>query len=101
MILTLAKEMPLNHVRVGDLFCIRPGDMLPVGYKAVEGSSSVLQPMITGEPMAVSNRIGNMVIDVTLNTSGTLVMRPERVSSGAILAQIVQMVAMPRCAENH
>jgi len=49
--------------------------------------------MISGEPMSVSNRIGDMVIEVTLNANGTLVIRSEWVSSGAILVQIVQMVA--------
>ena len=49
--------------------------------------------MISGEPMSVSNRTGDMVIEVTLNTNGTLVIRSERVSFGVILVQIVQMVA--------
>ena len=66
---------------------------MPVDYKAVEGSSSVVESMITGQPMPVSKRIGDTVIDATLKTSGTLVMRFERAGSEAILAQIVPMVA--------
>lgn len=84
--------VPVTNFQVGDLLRIRPGDKVPVDYRAVEGSSSVVESMITGEHMPVSRRIGDMVIGSTLNTSGTLVMRFERVGFEAILAQIVQMI---------
>lgn len=86
-------DVPLNHVHVGDLLRIRPGEKVPVDGKVVEGSSPVDESMITGESMPVSKRPGDTVIGATLNTSGTLVMRSERVGSATMLAQIVQMVA--------
>ena len=78
--------VPVTNFQVGDLLRIRPGDKVPVDYKAVEGSSSVVESMITSKPIPVSRRIGDMVIGATLNTSRTLVMRSERVGSETMLA---------------
>ena len=58
-----------------------------------EGSSSIDESMLTGEPLPVSKRVGDKVIGATLNTSGALVMRSERIGSDTVLSQIVQMVA--------
>ncbi len=87
------EDVPMDHVHVGDLLRVRPGEKVPVDGKVVEGSSPVDESMITGEPMPVSKRPGDTVIGATLNTSGALVMRSERVGSETMLAQIVQMVA--------
>jgi len=87
------EDVPLNHVHVGDLLRIRPGEKVPVDGVVVEGSSAVDESMLTGEPVPVSKRSGDKVIGATLNTSGALVMRSERVGSATMLAQIVQMVA--------
>ncbi|MBK6862650.1 MAG: copper-translocating P-type ATPase [Ideonella sp.] len=87
------EDIALASVHVGDKLRIRPGEKVPVDGTVVEGSSSVDESMLTGEPMPVTKRVGDKVIGATLNTSGALVMRSERVGSATVLAQIVQMVA--------
>lgn len=88
------EDVPLAHVHVGDLLRIRPGEKVPVDGVVTEGGSAVDESMLTGEPVPVTKRIGDKVIGATLNTSGALVMRSEKVGSTTMLAQIVQMVAM-------
>ena len=87
------EDIPLNHVHVGNLLRIRPGEKVPVDGVITEGSSSIDESMLTGEPMPVSKRVGDKVIGATLNTTGSLVMRSEKVGSSTMLSQIVQMVA--------
>jgi len=87
------EDVPLAHVHVGDLLRIRPGEKVPVDGTVTEGSSAVDESMLTGEPLPVTKRAGDKVIGATMNTSGALVMRSERVGSATMLAQIVQMVA--------
>jgi Cu+-exporting ATPase len=87
------EDVPLNHVHVGDLLRIRPGEKVPVDGMVTEGSSAVDESMLTGEPVPVTKHVGDKVIGATLNTSGALVMRSERVGSATMLSQIVQMVA--------
>src|SRR5690606_11559359 len=86
-------DVPLNHVHIGDRLRVRPGEKVPVDGVVIEGSSSVDESMLTGEPMPVGKRSGDALIGATLNTSGSLVMRSEKVGSQTMLAQIVQMVA--------
>ncbi|MBO1014590.1 copper-translocating P-type ATPase [Achromobacter sp. SD115] len=87
------EDVPLNHVHVGDLLRVRPGEKIPVDGIVTEGRSAVDESMLTGEPVPVSKRENDKLIGATLNTSGTLVMRSEKVGSATMLAQIVQMVA--------
>ena len=87
------EDVPLTHVHVGDLLRVRPGEKVPVDGEVTEGGSSVDESMLTGEPMPVAKRAGDKVIGATLNTSGALVMRSEKVGSATVLSQIVQMVA--------
>ena len=87
------EDVPLNHVHVGDLLRIRPGEKVPVDGVVTEGSSAVDESMLTGEPVPVTKRIGDNVIGATMNTSGALVMRSEKVGAATMLSQIVQMVA--------
>jgi Cu+-exporting ATPase len=86
-------DVPLSDVRVGDQLRVRPGEKVPVDGKLVEGKSSVDESMITGESMPVEKRPGAKVIGATLNTTGSFVMRAERVGSETLLAQIVRMVS--------
>jgi Cu+-exporting ATPase len=86
-------DVPLAQIHVGDLLRVRPGEKVPVDGMVVEGSSAVDESMLTGEPIPVSKRPENKVIGATLNTSGALVMRSEKVGAQTMLAQIVQMVA--------
>ena len=86
------EDVPLTHVHVGDLLRVRPGEKVPVDGVVTEGSSAVDESMLTGEPVPVTKRVGDPVIGATLNTSGALVMRSEKVGSSTMLSQIVQMV---------
>lgn len=87
------EDVPLTHVHVGDTLRVRPGEKVPVDGEVVDGISAVDESMLTGEPLPVTKRQGDKVIGATLNTSGSLVMRSEKVGSGTVLSQIVQMVA--------
>jgi P-type Cu+ transporter len=86
------EDIPLTHVHVGDTLRVRPGEKVPVDGVVTEGSSAVDESMLTGEPMPVSKRLGDKLIGATLNTSGALVMRADKVGSQTVLASIVQMV---------
>ncbi|MGE3347752.1 MAG: heavy metal translocating P-type ATPase [Ramlibacter sp.] len=87
------EDIPLDHVHVGDLLRVRPGEKVPVDGVVVEGRSSLDESMLTGEPLPVGKRKSDKLIGATLNTSGALVMRSEHVGSSTVLSQIVQMVA--------
>jgi P-type Cu+ transporter len=87
------QDVPLAHVHVGDLLRVRPGEKVPVDGVVVEGQSALDESMLTGEPLPVTKRAGDKLIGATVNTSGALVMRSERVGSATVLSQIVQMVA--------
>lgn len=87
------EDVALTHVHIGDTLRVRPGEKVPVDGVVTEGNSAVDESMLTGEPVPVSKRVGDKVIGATLNTSGALVMRSEKVGSATMLAQIVQMVA--------
>ncbi len=86
------EDIPLTHVHVGDTLRVRPGEKVPVDGVVTEGASAVDESMLTGEPMPVSKRAGDKLIGATLNTSGALVMRTEKVGAQTVLASIVQMV---------
>ena len=87
------EDVALSDVNVGDRLRVRPGEKVPVDGIVVEGSSAVDESMLTGEPVPVTKRAGDKVVGAALNTSGSLIMRAERVGSETMLAQIVQMVA--------
>ncbi|MGY6258709.1 MULTISPECIES: heavy metal translocating P-type ATPase [Caballeronia] len=87
------EDVPLTHVHVGDLLRVRPGEKVPVDGVVMEGSSSLDESMITGEPIPVGKRVGDHVIGATMNATGSLVIKSEKVGSQTVLAQIVQMVA--------
>jgi Cu+-exporting ATPase len=87
------EDIAITHVHVGDTLRVRPGEKVPVDGVVVEGMSAVDESMLTGEPVPVTKRAGDKLIGATLNTSGALVMRSERVGAQTMLSQIVQMVA--------
>ena len=87
------EDVPLTHVHVGDILRVRPGEKVPVDGEVTEGASAVDESMLTGESLPVTKRPGDKVIGATLNTSGSLVIRSEKVGAQTVLAQIVQMVA--------
>ena len=87
------KDVPLEQVRPGDRLRVRPGEKIPVDGIVLEGRSSVDESMITGEPIPVEKQKGDGVTGATVNGTGSLVIRAERVGSETLLAQIVRMVA--------
>ena len=87
------EDVELSHVHLGDLLRVRPGEKVPVDGIVTEGSSSLDESMLTGEPLPVTKRVGDKVIGATLNTSGALVMKAEKIGSETVLSQIVLMVA--------
>ncbi|WP_268747279.1 heavy metal translocating P-type ATPase [Ralstonia pickettii] len=86
-------DIPLTHVHVGDLLRVRPGEKVPTDGIVTEGASAIDESMLTGEPLPVSKRVADHVIGATINTTGTLVMRSEKVGAQTVLSQIVQLVA--------
>jgi Cu+-exporting ATPase len=87
------QDVPLEHVRVGDKLRVRPGEKVPVDGVVAEGNSYVDESMISGEPVPVEKKPGDRLIGATVNGTGSLVLRAERVGSDTVLAQIVRMVA--------
>ncbi|MBI3993220.1 MAG: HAD-IC family P-type ATPase, partial [Candidatus Lambdaproteobacteria bacterium] len=86
-------DVPLEHVQVGDRLRVRPGEKVPVDGVVLEGTSSLDESMISGEPIPVEKASGDRVIGATVNGTGSLVMRAERVGAETLLSRIVQMVA--------
>jgi Cu+-exporting ATPase len=89
----IEEDVPLEHVVPGDTLRVRPGEKVPVDGVVLEGSGAVDESMVTGESMPVEKAPGDRLIGATVNTTGSLVMRAERVGSETLLARIVRMVA--------
>ena len=87
------EDVPLAQVQVGDVLRVRPGEKVAVDAKVLEGESAIDESMLTGEPLPVTRGPGDRVIGATINTSGSLLVRAEKVGAQTVLAQIVQMVA--------
>jgi len=86
-------DAPLERVQAGDRLRVRPGEKIPVDGVVLEGATSVDESMITGEPIPVEKVKDSRVTGGTVNGTGSLIMRAERVGSDTLLAQIVRMVA--------
>lgn len=86
-------DIPLEHVAVGDILRVRPGEKIPVDGTVTEGNSSVDESMVTGEPIPVEKYQGDGVIGATVNGTGSLLIRAEKVGSDTLLSQIVHMVS--------
>ena len=87
------RDIPLEQVKPGDRLRVRPGEKIPVDGIVLDGSSVVDESMITGESLPVEKTTSSRVIGATVNGTGSLVLRAERVGSETMLAQIVQMVS--------
>ncbi len=90
---TSEHDVPLNHVMVGDVLRVRPGEKVPVDGTVIEGTSAVDEAMVTGEPIPVAKGPGDKVTGSTVNGTGGFTMRAERVGKDTLLARIVAMVA--------
>lgn len=87
------EEIPVDHVQVGDLLRVKPGEKVPVDGKVLEGSGLVDESMITGEPIPVEKRADDEVTGSTVNQTGSFLMEATRVGSQTLFARIVQMVS--------
>ncbi len=87
------EDIPLDEVKVGDTLRVRPGEKIPVDGTVIGGSGNVDESMVTGEAVPVSKAEGDPLIGATINGTGSLLMRAERVGADTLLSQIVQMVA--------
>ena len=87
------EDVPLDHVHAGDLLRVRPGEKVPVDGVVVEGRTSVDESMLTGEPVPVEKQPDDKVTGATINGTGSILMRAERVGRDTMLSQIVRMVA--------
>ena len=87
------EEIPLDQVQAGNRLRVRPGEAIPVDGEVLDGSSTVDELMVTGESLPVTKRAGDRIVGGTVNSTGALVMRAERVGSETVLAKIVAMVA--------
>ncbi len=86
-------DVPIDQIKPGSLIRVRPGERIAVDGVVAEGSGSVDESMITGEPIPVEKGEGNKVTAGTINSTGSFVMRAERVGADTLLAHIVRMVA--------
>lgn len=87
------EDIPLDKVQVGDILRVRPGEKIPVDGTVTDGDSHVDESMVTGEPIPVAKTAGEKLIGATVNGTGSLMMRAERVGADTLLSQIVNMVA--------
>lgn len=86
------KTVPLSSVHEGDRLRVKPGERVPVDGRLEEGSSSIDESMLTGEPVPVSKQVGDTVVGGTFNQTGAFVMAAEHVGSATVLARITEMV---------
>lgn len=87
------KEVPIENIKVGDIFVIRPGENVPVDGVVIEGNSAINESALTGESIPVDKTIGSTVSGATINTSGFIKCRATRVGRDTTLSQIIQMVS--------
>ena len=85
-------QIPLEQVKVGDLIRVRPGEKIAVDGTVLEGETSIDESMVTGESIPVDKSVGDAVIGSTINNSGTIIFKAEKVGSETMLAQIVDFV---------
>ncbi|MEX2138937.1 MAG: heavy metal translocating P-type ATPase [Pirellulales bacterium] len=93
------QDIPIEQVQIGDVIVVRPGEKVPVDGEITDGSSSVDESMLTGEPMPVTKKPGDVVIGATLNKSGSFRFRATKVGKDTVLQQIIRMVQQAQGAK--
>lgn len=92
-------KIDITNVALGDLLLVRPGEKIPVDGIIVEGSSSIDESMLTGEPIPTDKKVGDRVVGATLNINGTISIRAEKVGRDTMLSQIIKMVEEAQATE--
>jgi P-type Cu+ transporter len=87
------EDVALDHVQPGDKLRIRPGDSIPVDGQVLEGKSAIDESMVTGESMSVAKTVGDRLVGGTVNGTGSLIMRADKVGADTVLSRIVAMVS--------
>jgi Cu+-exporting ATPase len=85
-------DIPIEDVLIGDVVLVRPGEKIPVDGEAIAGNSTVDESMVTGESIPIEKKVGDRVIGATMNKSGSLQIRANRIGKDTVLSQIVQLV---------
>ncbi len=86
------KEIPIDEVEVGDIIVVKPGAKIPVDGTVIEGNTAIDESMLTGESMPVDKKANDEVYAASINTTGTIRFRAEKVGSNTVLAQIIKLV---------
>jgi len=89
----IEKDIPIEHVEVGHIIRVRPGEKIPVDGNIIEGASSIDESMVTGESIPADKKVGDAVIGATINKTGTFLFQATKVGNETMLAQIVTMVS--------
>jgi copper-transporting P-type ATPase V len=93
--------IPVEHIRVGDIMRVRPGEKVPTDGEVIDGASAVDESMLTGESVPVEKTVGSPVTGATVNTSGVLIIAATAVGSATALAQIVSLVSAAQAGRGH
>lgn len=88
----IEKEIPIDEVEIGDIIIVKPGSKIPVDGTVIDGHTSIDESMLTGESMPVDKKSGDMVYAASLNTTGTIQFRADKIGSDTALAQIIKLV---------
>ncbi|MES2315065.1 MAG: heavy metal translocating P-type ATPase [Patescibacteria group bacterium] len=86
------QEIPVSEVKIGDIVIVKPGAKIPVDGKIIGGSSSIDESMITGEPIPVDKKVGDLVVGATINKQGNIRFSATKIGSDTVLSQIIRMV---------
>lgn len=85
-------EIPIEHIQLGDIIVVRPGERIPVDSNVILGTSAVDESMVTGESMPVSKKVGDSVIGGSINREGMIIVKAAKIGSDSFLSQVVKLV---------
>jgi Cu+-exporting ATPase len=88
----IEREIPIDEVEIGDIIVVKPGEKIPVDGTVVSGNTSIDESMLTGESMPVDKKAGDAVYAASLNTTGSMQFRAEKIGADTVLAQIIKLV---------